>query len=137
MSETFAGIIAAVVIIILTRLLSRYFSARLLAASILVAIAFIYVGYSLQENEVKAVILECAIALALYFLALIGYTRNSVLLAYGIMLHGIWDILHHHGLVVKTAVPVYWPSFCFIIDVIDGLYFLVIFKAKLRRNPAH
>ena len=134
MIEIISGIVTAVVIIILAQVLSRYFTIKLFATSVLVAIAFIYVGFSLKGNTVSSIFLESGVAIAFYFLALIGYTRNSLLLAYGIMLHSIWDIFHHNGLLIGTDIPVYWPSFCFIIDIIDGLYFLVIFKRKAKTN---
>jgi len=130
MTETISGIIVALAIIILTRLLSGYFTAKLLAATILVAIGFIYVGFSLQNNSFALIILEIAVALFFYFMAIIGYTRNSYLIGYGIILHGVWDIFHHKGVLIGTHLPSYWPSFCLVVDIIDGLYFLIIFKGQ-------
>ena len=130
MKETIAGILTAVLILLLSRVLSRYFTTKLFAATILVAIVFIYVGFSLKDNPVSLTIIEIAFSIALYFLAIIGYTRNSLLLAYGIILHGVWDILHHNRLLIATNIPGYWPPFCFIIDIIDGLYFLFLFKRE-------
>lgn len=134
MTEIFSGVATAIAIIILSRLLSGYISTRLYAATILVAIAFIYVGFSLKSNPVSLVVLEIVFALSLYFLAVFGYTRNKALIAYGIIIHGIWDIIHHNQLVVGTDVPGYWPTYCFIIDIIDGIYFLLIFKKEKVRN---
>jgi len=128
MTETISGVAVAAFVIILTRMLSAYFTTKLFATTILVAIAFIYVGFSLKQNPVSSITLEVAVALIFYFLAIIGYTKNNLLIAYGIILHGIWDIFHHKGLFVKTDVPVYWPSFCLTVDIIDGLYFLFVFK---------
>jgi len=130
MIETISGIAAAVAIIIISRALSRYFTARLMATTILVAIAFIYVGFSLKGNPPSLIVLEVMVALLLYFMAIIGYTRNSFAIAYGIILHGVWDICHHNNFLIGTDVPGYWPSFCFVIDIIDGLYFLIIFKRQ-------
>ena len=137
MTETISGIIAAVVIIIISRLLSRYVTNQLIAATILVAIAFIYVGFSLKENPAGSIILESVVAIALYLLAIAGYARNNMLLGYGIIIHGIWDILHHNQSVVGTDIPTYWPSFCFIIDIIDGLYFVIIFRNQKKLYTAH
>lgn len=128
MVETISGIITAIVIIVISRYKPLYLTQKLFAATILVAIAFIYVGFSLKENQVMCIVLECGFALLLYVIAIIGYTRNNSLLAYGIILHGIWDILHHNSLFVTTNVPGYWPLYCFVIDIIDGIYFLMIFK---------
>lgn len=128
MTETISGIIAAVALIIITQIFSKYFTAKLIAATMLVAIAFIYVGFSLKTNPVSLIIVESIFAIALYFMALIGYKGNNLLLAYGIILHGLWDIFHHNSLVIKTDVPDYWPSFCFIIDIIDGIYFWIVLR---------
>jgi len=130
MIETISGIITALAIIILTRLLSKYFSAKLMATTILVAIAFIYVGFSLKDNPLTLVVLEVLVALLFYFIAIIGYTRNGFAIAYGIILHGVWDICHHNGFLVGTHMPGYWPSFCLVVDIIDGLYFLIVFKRQ-------
>jgi hypothetical protein len=99
-----------------------------MASTILVAIAFIYVGFSLKDNPVSLIVLEVSVSLGFYFMALIGYTRNGFAIAYGIILHGVWDICHHNGFLIGTNIANYWPSFCSAVDVIDGLYFLVIFK---------
>jgi hypothetical protein len=97
MIETFLGIIVAVVIIILSVSLSAYFTTKLFAAGILIAIAFIYVGFSLKNNEPGSIVLECVIALGFYFLSIYGCVKNTYWIAVGIMLHGIWDICHHNG----------------------------------------
>lgn len=128
MTEIVSAIVVAIAIIIISRLVSPYFSTKLFAATNLVAIAFIYVGFSLKDNPTNVIILESALALFFYFLALIGYTRNNSLIAYGIILHGVWDIFHHQGFFIKTNMPGYWPLFCLIVDIIDGLYFLYFFK---------
>jgi hypothetical protein len=101
-----------------------------MAATTLVAIAFIYVGFSLKDNPAGLVVLEVLVALALYFVAMIGYMRNGVAIAYGIIFHGLWDICHHNGFLIGIHIPVYWPPFCLVIDIIDGLYFLIIFKSQ-------
>lgn len=130
MTETISGIIAAFTLILVYQVLSKYFTAKLLAATTLVGIAFIYVGFSLKENPALLIVLEVGFALALYFVAIIGYAQNSMLIAFGILLHGIWDIFHHNGLPIQTNVPGYWPTFCFIIDIIDGIYFVYIFRVQ-------
>jgi hypothetical protein len=130
MIEIISGIIAAIVIIIISRLLANYVSNKLFAAAMLIAIAFIYVGFSLKDNPAELIILEVGVALILFFVAIIGYIRNNSLIAYGIIFHGLWDLIHHNGYLISTDIPDYWPTFCSIIDVIDGIYFLIIFKKK-------
>jgi len=137
MIETISGIATAIAIIIISRMLAKYFTPRLMAMTILVAIAFIYVGFSLKDNPISLIVLEVVVALIFYFLAIIGYNRNSFLIAYGIIAHGVWDICHHHGHIIGTDVPAYWPSFCLVVDIIDGLYFLVIFKNEKNSAISH
>ena len=128
MIEAISGVVTAIVYIIIVRLFSKYFAPKLFAATTLVAIAFIYVGYSLKGNPAGNIILEVAVALIFYFVALIGFMRNGSLIAIGIIFHGVWDILHHNAHIISTDIPHYWPTFCLIVDIIDGIYFLIIFR---------
>jgi hypothetical protein len=57
------------------------------------------------------------------------------MVACGILLHGLWDIVHHNGLPVQTDIPGYYPTFCFTVDIIDGIFFLFLFKSDKKRNP--
>ena len=134
MIEIISGVVAAIVIIIVSQTLSKYFTSKLFAAMVLVAIAFIYVGFSLKDNPTNLIVLEIGIALLLFFIAIIGYIRYDFLIAYGIIFHGLWDLAHHNGLLISTDVPLYWPVFCSIIDVIIGVYFLVIFKKQAKSS---
>ncbi len=130
MIEAISGLVVAIVIIILSRVLVKYFTVKLFAAANLIAIALIYVGFSLKDNPAGWIALECCVALIFFFMALIGYTKNNVLIALGIILHGAWDILHHNGFFIDTSIPVYWPTFCLVIDIVDGVYFWIIFNRQ-------
>ena len=98
MIQILSAIATALVIIVITILLSKHFSAKLFAATILCSIAFIYVGFSLKENMVSSIVLEVLVAVVFYFMAIIGYSKHNSLISYGIVLHGIWDITHHNAL---------------------------------------
>jgi hypothetical protein len=128
MIQVLSATATAVVIIISSVLFTKHFSAKLMAATILCSIAFIYVGFSLLNNTVNSIVLEVSVAVVFYFISIIGYSKNSFLLAYGIVLHGIWDLLHHNGLLIKTDIPHYWPIYCFVVDFILGAYFFFVFK---------
>src|SRR3954469_16308447 len=130
MIELFSAIATALVIMIFVSLFSRHFSARLIAATILCSIAFIYVGFSLKGNTVNSIVLEVLVAVVFYFIALIGYSRYNYLIAYGIVLHGIWDIFHHNALLIKTDIPSYWPVYCLVTDILTGFYFFIVFRTQ-------
>jgi hypothetical protein len=124
------GILTALVVIILTVLLSKQFQKKLFAATMLCAIAFIYVGFALKGNTLNSIVLEVLVALVFYFVSMIGFVNNSRLIAYGILLHGVWDILHHQAWAIQTNVPHYWPSYCLVADLILGIYFVLYFKMR-------
>ena len=134
MIQILSAITTALIVIIFTVLLSKHFSAKLVAATILCSIAFIYVGFSLKGNTIGLVVLEVLIAVVFYLIAVIGYSKNNYLIAYGIVLHGIWDILHHNASLVKTDIPDYWPLYCLITDIICGVYFFIVFRTKTTKN---
>ena len=134
MIQLLSAIATALFVIIFTGLLSKYFSAKLVAATILCSIAFIYVGFSLKGNPVGSIVLEVLVAVTFYLIALIGYSKNNSLIAYGIVLHGIWDLLHHNTSLVKTNIPDYWPLYCLITDIICGVYFFIVFRTRTTKN---
>ena len=134
MAQILSAVVTAVGIIILNILLSKHFSTPLIAATILCSIAFIYVGFSLKGNTVSSIVLEVLAAVVFYFIALIGYSRYNYLIAYGIVLHGIWDIFHHHALLIKTDIPPYWPEYCLVTDILTGFYYFIVFKAQNSNN---
>ncbi|WP_018611719.1 DUF6010 family protein [Segetibacter koreensis] len=128
MIQLLSAIAITLFVIVFTRLLSKQVTARLVAATSLCSIAFIYVGFSLKGNPVSSILLEILVAIVFYLIAVIGYSKNNLLIAYGISLHGIWDILHHKAAFVTTDVPAYYPLFCFIVDVLLGVYFFLVFR---------
>lgn len=127
MIEIIFGLVAAAGMILLSVFLYKYFTPKLLAAATLVAIAFIYLGFALIANTFLAIILECTIAFLFFFYAVIGYSRKPVLLAFGILLHGVWDILHYHDTIVAINIPSYWFLFCLSVDLVYGIFLLYLF----------
>jgi hypothetical protein len=130
MMEILAAVATAILLILLGPLLFRHFTPKLLGAAILCSIAFIYVGFSLKGNQVGSIILEGAVAIIFYFVAVVGYSKYTRLIAVGIALHGIWDILHYKALLIKTAIPDYWPLYCLVVDLFWGIYFFLLFKRQ-------
>jgi hypothetical protein len=141
MIEIISAVVTALIVILLAPLLSRHFPAKLLAATILCSIAFIYVGFALDGNQVSLIILEVLVAIIFYFISIIGYSRYRYLIAYGIVLHGIWDIFHYKALLVRTSIPDYWPLYCLVVDFLWGVYFFIVFKRQEKQNigsrPGH
>jgi hypothetical protein len=133
MTVLLSAIVTGVLIIFIARLLSGYFTMKLFAATNLVAIAFIYIGFSLKDNPAKSIVIEIVATLIFYFAALIGYKKNNSWIAWGLILHGIWDIAHYKGTLIGTVIPDYWPVYCLTIDIIEGLFFLIIFRKQKQK----
>jgi len=132
--EIISAVATALVVMLLTPALSKHFPAKLLAATILCSIAFIYVGFSLRGNQVSSIVLEVAVAIIFYFIAIIGYSKYIHLIALGILLHGIWDIFHYKAMLIRTAIPDYWPIYCLVVDFLWGVYFFIIFKRQEKQS---
>ncbi|MEO8236353.1 MAG: DUF6010 family protein [Flavobacterium sp.] len=130
--ELFWGFTTALSLFVLMPFLKKIIPANLIAATILVAIGFIYVGFALKENAMSDIVLEVIAALVFYFIALIGFVKNPKLIAIGILLHGIWDFIHH--LTDATVNPTYWPVYCLTIDVIWSIYFYNIFNKQAKKS---
>jgi hypothetical protein len=128
MYPVIAAIATAIIMIVIAVVLAKVFSIRLMAATILCSIAFIYVGFSLKGNPLESILLEVFVAMGFYFLALHGYQKNIALLGYGIIAHGVWDMLHHGSWLIKTDIPAYWPLYCSIADFIYGAYIVIVAK---------
>ena len=136
MTENLTAIATCLFIAITGRVLSNQISLRLLAAASLCSIAFIYVGFSLLSNDPVSILFEVTVALLFFFTAILGYANNSYLIAAGIVLHGIWDLVHHLILIVKTVVADYWPLYCGLVDIIIGVYFYISFRREATRTQA-
>lgn len=128
--ELFWGFMTSMPLFVLMPFLKKNIPAKLIAATILVAIGFIYVGFALKENSMSDIVLEIIAALVFYFIAVIGFVKNPKLIAFGILLHGIWDFIHH--LTDATVNPTYWPVYCLTIDVIWSIYFYNIFNKQAK-----
>jgi len=83
MIQILSALATAFIVITFTILLSKYFSAKLIVATVLCSIAFIYVGFSLKGNTVNSIVLEVMVTIVFYFIAIVGYVRNNALIAYG------------------------------------------------------
>jgi len=97
------------------------------------ATAFIYVGAALAHGDVRVLVLESAIALVLFNLALAGLWRSLTITAIAFFLHGCWDLLHSWKAMGANAGPSF-PVLCVAYDwVIAG--FVLALGHKLPAGP--
>ena len=96
------------------------------------AIAAVYVGASLTKGQISVIWIETVAVVVFLLLALFGRWASPALLALGYFVHGLWDAVHHWG-VIPGFLPDWYGPFCLGYDwalaVFVGLTFV-------RSNPA-
>ena len=91
------------------------------AAILLAAIALFYPVFAAAEGDWLAFALHILIFGGFAFLAIRAYHKSMVLLAGGIIAHGIFDILSG---AISAPGPVWWPAFCAGVDIAAGVLML-------------
>ena len=94
-------------------------------ATVLVVIASYYLLFAAMAGSVRVFALEFGPFLGFAILALLGARRWPVLVAVGLLGHGLFDLLHGH-LLSNPGVPAWWPGFCLGYDLAAGGYLLVL-----------
>ncbi len=122
MNDLYIGIITTIAVIGLVEI-CRFLEKRLIAAFTLVGIPFIYIGFAWHDIPSLAyAIVGTALFIAL---AYFGYKWNFILIIFGLVLHGVWDILFPF---ISSVAPDGYGIFCLTIDVLLALYFFIRVK---------
>jgi len=122
MNDFYIGVITTIAVITVVEIF-RFLEKRLIAALILVGIAFIYVGFSWHSTLSLTYVI---IVGALFFgLSYFGYKKNFFLIIFGLILHGIWDILFPY---ISSTAPDGYGIFCLTIDFLLAIYFYIRVK---------
>ena len=91
---------------------------------VLAVIGAIYLGFALNDGRLAIMVLEGLVGTAFLVLAFLGLWWAPAVVGIGLVLHGIWDILHRPRL-ITTKLPVWYPAFCAAWDfVFAGAFFL-------------
>lgn len=102
--------------------LGRRWGVTVLGAA-LAAIAGVYVGFALVDGRTEAIALQVPVMFAFIAIAAIGIGRAPRLVAWGYILHALWDGAHHLGWVTTHALD-WYPAACFVYDAMVGLFLL-------------
>ena len=120
---TLAWILLSIVIVIAHLLLPKA-QAYDMSAIILSIIAAIYVGFALQDGRRFVIVQEVSAASLFIVFAFLGLWYSPYFWVLGLILHGIWDWLHHTK-TIKTQVPDYYPPVCVVVDWSLALFLLI------------
>ena len=101
--------------------------------ALLVFIALLYVLFGVQASTLPIIAAETAVALTFSGVAVLAYRRMSdLLLADRYAAHGIWDLFHPAPLPDSDAVALWWPAFCFGVDLATVGY--LVARSRLARR---
>lgn len=100
----------------------------------------LYAFFALQAGEqavgVKEMIYGVPYLVAGLVFALVSVRQSAVVVGVLWLLHGLYDLTHDQ-FVTNSGVPVWYPVFCFVVDVVIGVYLLWLSRrvpeANLRR----
>ena len=101
--------------------------------TVMIAIASYYVLFAVLGGSGQALGWELVIAVAFSTVAIIGALFLPSLVGAGIIAHGLFDLVHD-VLIENSGVPSWWPSFCASIDVLLGLWVVILTRSQLRSS---
>lgn len=89
--------------------------------TVTVVVASYYVLFAVLDGGTGVLMLEIALFGLFAFAAVLGFKRTPWILVGALGSHGILDTVHHR-LIANYGVPAWWPTFCFVFDVLLGAY---------------
>jgi uncharacterized membrane protein HdeD (DUF308 family) len=115
---------------------SRLETSKYAYSLLLATFPIYYFAFALYGNDYAAIPFELAGGVIFFIIALLSLKfddfNKSSLLAFGYLLHGIYDVIHNM-LFINAGTPTWWPEFCGVIDIIIGLYLLTLaFRARTK-----
>jgi hypothetical protein len=123
------GVVLAIGIAVLAKL-TRFDEDRSFYSTVLIIIASYYVLFAVLGGSSHAFVLELVIAVAFSTVAIIGGLFLPALVGAGIMAHGVFDVVHD-AIIDNPGVPTWWPTFCGSIDVLLGMWVIVLSRSRL------
>jgi hypothetical protein len=103
-------------------------------ATVAFVVATYYVLFAVMGASHKTLMVEIAIAIGFFLIAVIGFTGNFWLVAVALVGHGIFDFIRP-GLIANPGVPRWWPGFCMAFDLILGGWLAL--RLLQRKNFPH
>jgi uncharacterized protein DUF6010 len=118
------GVLLAVGIAALGKF-TRFDEDRSFYSTVLVIIASYYVLFAVLGGSGHALVWELIIVVAFSTVAIIGALFLPTLVGTAIVAHGLFDIVHD-VLIENSGVPTWWPSFCASVDVLLGIWVIIL-----------
>ena len=118
--EIVIGIILGSVII-LTAKFTGFEKNRRFYPVILIVIALLYILFGIIDRRFEVIVFESLFAAMFIGIAVAGFKKNLLIAAFGIFLHGVFDVLHIF-MIGNSGVPSFYPHFCLAVDFVLAIY---------------
>lgn len=122
--EFVIGLLLAIIVALMAFVL-QYDRDRSFYPTILMVIALGYVLFGVLSGSLETTIIESLIALVFIGIAIYGSRTTRRIVAVGIILHGLFDIVHAE-FITNTGVPDWWYGACMTFDIVLGMWLLVL-----------
>lgn len=99
----------------------------------LAIIGAIYLGFALSDGRLSIMLVELFVGTGFIVFALLGLWWAPAFLAVGLILHGLWDLVHRPGW-VATRIPRWYPPFCAAYDFVFAGVFLFLARDLAART---
>ena len=124
MIEAFAGVAVGVLTIVTARIIRGQ---RWLYSLGLLTLPSLYAFFALRAGDQAVGIKEMIYGLP-YFIAglvfaFVSVRQSAIVVGAFWILHGVYDLTHSQ-FITNPGVPVWYPVFCFSVDVVIGAYLL-------------
>jgi hypothetical protein len=123
------GVLLAIAIAALAKF-TRFDEDRSFYSTVLVIIASYYVLFAVLDGSSHALVWELVFAVAFSIVAIIGALFLPTLVGIGILAHGLFDLVHN-VIIENSGVPTWWPTFCGSLDVLLGLWVIILTRSRL------
>lgn len=90
--------------------------------TLLMVIASYYVLFAVMGGGNDVLLLEVAVSMAFFAVAIVGFKFNLWLVVGALAAHGAFDFTHH-VFFQNPGVPPWWPGFCLAFDVTAAAFF--------------
>lgn len=137
MIEALIGAAVGVLTIVIARLIR---GERWLYSIGLLVLPGLYAFFAIRAGEqavgIKEMLYGIPYVIAGLFFAFVSVRQSAVVVGLFWLLHGLSDLVHSQ-FIANRGVPVWYPVFCFVVDIVVGAYLLWLSRrvpdANLRR----
>jgi len=101
-----------------------------------IVVASYYDLFAILGGSLQALSLEAAVTMAFIAAAIAGFNISLWIVVAALAAHGLFDLVHAR-LIVDPGVPVWWPAFCSIYDLVAAAYLALLLRAsRIAANSA-